>query len=97
MDVPADVSVTSPLSKQEDQEIWRCVPYWNHIYEFSNHGHLRYANSGSKISPLFIGPDGVLGFLMQKGMCSYLKGLHELYQETFPDLTKGLEGKSKAV
>lgn len=97
MGVPADASVASPSSKQEDQEIWRCVPNWNHIYEFSNHGKLRYANGGDKIKPLFIGPDGVLGFLMQKSLCAYLKPMHELYQETFPDLTKELEDKSKAV
>lgn len=90
MDVHADASVASPLSKQEDREIWRCVPDWDHKYEFSSHGQLRYANSGDQIKPLFIGPDGVLGFLMKKGISSYLKGLHELYQETFPELSKEL-------
>lgn len=97
MAVHVDASVASPSSEKEDQLIWRCVSGWNHTYEFSSGGRLREVISGKHVTPLLIGTDGVLGFLMQKGISSYLKPMHELYQETFPDLTKEREDKSKAV
>lgn len=96
MDAPVVASEASQLSNKEDREIWRCVPDWDHRYEFSNHGQLRYANGGGKLKPLFVGPDGCLGFLMTKGISSYLKGLHELYQETFPELAKEWNDKLNA-
>jgi len=72
-----------PFPKQVE---WRQISDFPN-YEVSEGGKVRDIENKELLSPMFIGDEGYIGFLLKNGMNAYLKGLHEVYASTFPDKT----------
>lgn len=66
---------------------WRSHPEFI-LYEMNKHGVVRDIASRIQLSPTLIGDEGYVGFLLKKGISVYLKPIHELYSELFPELMK---------
>lgn len=66
---------------------WRAHTEYT-LYEMNKHGVFRLIETKETLQPTLIGDEGYIGFLLKKGVGVYLKPIHELYAELFPELTK---------
>lgn len=73
---------------------WRTVAGFPK-YETTKNGDIRKIETHERPQPVFIGDEGHIGYLLFRGLGMHLKGMNEIFGETFPELVEEDETESE--